>query len=95
MLLPLFVISISIPICFFCLHFLKFHFPKTDVGEDWSFATKLTDLSENLDDENEFGYPDLEIFQVKFLGSTTIDAAKSEEATANAIKSIISTAKGK
>lgn len=65
-----------------------------DAGEDWSFATKLTDLSESFDDNNENGYPDLEIFQVKFLGSAKIDAAKSEEATSSAIKSIISTAKG-
>lgn len=65
-----------------------------DAGEDWAFATKLADLSENMDDENENAFPDLEIFQVKFLGSSTVNAAKSEEATANAIKSIISTAKG-
>lgn len=67
---------------------------KTDVGEDWAFATKLADLSENFEDENENGFSELEIFQVKFIGSTTIHAAKSEEATANAIKTIISTAKG-
>lgn len=74
-------------IVFVCLDY-------TDAGEDWAFATKLADLSENMDDENENAFHDLEIFQVKFLGSSTVNAAKSEEATANAIKSIISTAKG-
>lgn len=92
--------------CFcFCLYF--FHLfvrhiylfvfvfrSKTDVGEDWSFATKLTDLSENFEDENETRYPELEIFQVKFLGCSTIHAPKSEEVTANTIKSIITAAKG-
>ncbi|XP_031624144.1 low density lipoprotein receptor adapter protein 1-A-like [Contarinia nasturtii] len=64
-----------------------------NAGEDWAFATKLTDLSENYEDDCENAYSDLEIFQAKFLGSTTIQAAKSEKATANAIKSIISSAK--
>lgn len=54
----------------------------------------MTDLSENIEDDNENGFPDLEIFQVKFLGITRIDAAKSEQATSSAIKNIISTAKG-
>lgn len=67
---------------------------KTDVGEDWAFATKLTDLSENFEDEHDNRFPELEIFQVKFLGCSKIHAAKSEEATANAIKNIITTAKG-
>lgn len=76
----------------FCL--FLFLINKTDVSEDLSFATKLTDLSENFEDEGEHGYPDLEIFQVKYLGTTTIHAAKSVQATSNAIKSIIATAKG-
>ncbi|XP_055304873.1 low density lipoprotein receptor adapter protein 1-like isoform X2 [Sitodiplosis mosellana] len=63
------------------------------VGEDWAFATKLTDLCENFEDENENGFPELEIFQVKFLGCSTIHAAKSEAVTANTIKSIITAAK--
>lgn len=75
----------------FCLFLFLIH--KTDVSEDLSFATKLTDLS-NFEDESEHGYPDLEIFQVKYLGTTTIHAAKSVQATSNAIKSIIATAKG-
>lgn len=67
----------------------------TDVGENWAFASKLSDLSENFDDDGgENRFSDLEIFTVKFLGSTTVKAAKSDEATANAIKNIISTAKG-
>lgn len=79
----------------YCLFEVRFYLRhKTDVGEDWAFATKLTGLSENFEDENETGYSDLEIFQVKFLGCSTIHAEKSEEATANAIKTIIATAKG-
>lgn len=66
---------------------------KADNGEDWTFATKLTDLSENTD-ENENNGVDLEIFHVKYIGKTAINAPKSEGATANAIKQIISTAKG-
>lgn len=61
-----------------------------NVGEEWTFATKLTDFSE---EDNDNGNSDLEIFSVKFLGCSKINAAKSEEATANAIKNIISTAK--
>lgn len=83
-------------VCLFSIYLFIFLFRwKTDVGtEDWSFSTKLTDLSENFEDEGENGYPELEIFQVKFLGCSTIHAAKSEEATANTIKSIITAAKG-
>lgn len=55
----------------------------------------MKDFTENAEDENDGESPDFEIFQVKFLGSTVIDAPKSEEATANAIKHIITTAKGK
>lgn len=70
-------------------------YSKTDVGEDWAFATKLTEFPENYeDDTNGNGFPDLDIFQVKFLGCTKINAAKNEEATANAIKNILSAAKG-
>lgn len=66
------------------------------MDEDWAFAKKFTEFSDN-NDENEKSneLSDLEIFQVKFLGSTTVDAPKSEKVTANAIKSIITTAKGK
>lgn len=45
-------------------------------------------------------YEDLEdgtepsTFNVKYLGSTVIDAARSEDATAEAVKTVISTAKG-
>lgn len=36
-----------------------------------------------------------EVFTVKYLGNTIIDAARSEEATADAVKSVISLAKSK
>lgn len=63
-------------------------------GENWAFASKLSDLSENFDDDgSENVFSDLEIFSVKFLGCTPVNAAKSEMVTANAIKNIISTAK--
>lgn len=73
-----------------------FHFYlNADVGENWAFASTLSDVSENFDDDaSENGFSNLEIFTVKFLGSTTVQAAKSEIATANAIKNIISAAKG-
>lgn len=66
------------------------------MDDDWGFTEELTDLSENTED-NEKGtdYPDLEIFQVKFLGSMAIDAPQSEKITAHAIKNIISAAKCK
>lgn len=74
-----------------------FYSNKADVGENWAFASKLSDLSENFDEDGgggENGFSDLDIFTVKFLGSASVKAAKSEVTTANAIKNIISAAKG-
>lgn len=65
-----------------------------DNDDDWNFATKLTELSES-NEENGYERHDSDIFHVKFIGKTNIDSPKSEEATAKAIKSIISTAKCK
>lgn len=65
----------------------------TELSEEWALATSLKDLSENhydLDDETES-----ETFSLKYLGNTVIESARSEEATAEAVKAIISTAKGK
>lgn len=87
-------------IALMCLPFFVciFYWNEADVGENWAFASKLSDLSENFDEDGggggENGFSDLDIFTVKFLGSTTVKAAKSEVVTANAIKNIISTAKG-
>lgn len=68
---------------------------QTDVGENWAFASKLSDVSENFEDDGgENRFSDLEIFTVKFLGCTTVKAAKSEIATASAIKNVLSAAKG-
>ncbi|KAJ6597364.1 Low density lipoprotein receptor adapter protein 1 [Pseudolycoriella hygida] len=61
------------------------------LSEEWALATSLKDLSENhydLDDETE-----AETFALKYLGNTVIESASSKEATADAVKSIISTAK--
>lgn len=86
---------------FFCIYqhlsilFYFYFFSRADVGENWAFASKLSDLSENFDEDGgENGFSDLDIFTVKFLGSTSVKTPKSEIVTANAIKNIISTAKG-
>lgn len=63
-----------------------------ELSEEWALATSLKDLSENhcdADDETES-----ETFSLKYLGNTVIESARSEEATAEAVKAIISTAKG-
>ena len=62
-----------------------------ELSEEW--ATSLKDLSENGDDELDCEQ-DTEIFQAKYLGESSIRAPRSVEATAEAVKSIISTAKG-
>lgn len=60
------------------------------MNEEWAFATKLTDLSEN----GECFDSELEIFEVKFLGEMDVDEPRSEKLTAQTIKSLISKAKG-
>lgn len=64
-----------------------------ELSEEWALATNLKDFSGSqddiLDEESEN-----ETFSVKYLGNTVIEAARSEEATAEAVKAIISTAKG-
>lgn len=59
------------------------------MDDDWGCTKELTD--DNI--ENRTDYSDLEIFQVKFVGSTAVDAPQSEKVTAHAIKNIISAAK--
>lgn len=59
------------------------------LSEEWALATSLKDLSECQDD-NDF---EPMIFSVKYLGYTSIEAARSEEATADAIKDVINLAK--
>ncbi|GAB0091256.1 low density lipoprotein receptor adapter protein 1 [Sergentomyia squamirostris] len=59
--------------------------------EEWALATNMRDFNdphEDLDDGSEPA-----TFNVKYLGSTVIDAARSEDATAEAVKTVISTAK--
>lgn len=59
-----------------------------------------TDGGDNDDDTAAINTDDstttstTEKFNVKYLGCTVIDSARSEEATADAIKSVILTAKG-
>lgn len=70
-----------------------FYYSFTELSEEWALATSLKDLSENQydpDDETES-----ETFALKYLGNTVIESARSEEATADCVKAIISTAKGK
>lgn len=64
----------------------------SELSEEWALATNLKDLSGSEDDYEEETEP--EVFTVKFLGNTNIESARSEEATAEAVKAIISTAKG-
>lgn len=77
------------------MYYFRFKF-KSDADDDWTFERNLTEPLDTID-ENEKCHElsDLEIFQVKYLGSTTVDTPKSEKATANAIKSIITSAKCK
>lgn len=65
-----------------------------DNDDDWNFTTKLSELPE-ANDESGFETLDSDIFRVKFIGKAQIDSPKSEEATATAIKAIISSAKCK
>lgn len=61
------------------------------LSEEWALATSLKDFSEQQDDIDNDADP--ETFSIKYLGNTIIESARSEEATAEAIKSVISTAK--
>lgn len=64
-----------------------------ELSEEWSLATSMKDFAVNSDDiDTDSEEPDT--FEVKYLGNTIIDAVRSEEATAEAVKSVISTAKG-
>lgn len=65
----------------------------TELSEEWALATSLKDLSENQYDEDTDD-TEAETFSLKYLGNTVIESARSEEATADAVKAIISTAKG-
>lgn len=85
----------SILINKFCIGLIiRFITIALDNDDDWNFATKLTELSES-NEESAYESHDSDIFHVKFIGKTRIESPKSEEATANAIKTIISTAKCK
>lgn len=67
-------------------------FLRTELNEEWAFATKLKDFGETEDErcDNE-----IDIFEVKFLGSTLIDEPRSETVTANAVKHMVSKTKCK
>lgn len=65
------------------------------LSEEWAFATKLKDFNEAEDDRCDNDLTDIEIFAVKFLGSTLIDEPRSEKVTANAIQHMISKTKCK
>lgn len=64
------------------------------MNDDWSLATSLKDFSEYGEYEVDDDTSDFDIFPVKYLGCTLTELPRSEEATADAIKSIIATAKG-
>lgn len=66
------------------------------MNEEWGFAISLKDFAEYPEDnEIENDSPELEIFQLKYLGSLEVESPKSEEETAAAIKKIISASKSK
>lgn len=61
------------------------------LSEDWGLATSLKDLSDTGDlDEDQ---STTTTFNLKFLGSTPIESEKSKNATAEAIKAVISSSK--
>lgn len=76
-----------------CVIFLSFNF--AGLSEEWAFATKLKDLNETEDDRCDSDLADIDIFAVKFLGSTLIDEPRSEKVTANAVQHMISKTKCK
>lgn len=57
-------------------------------------ATNMKEFAVHSDD-TDADSDEPEMFTVKYLGNTIIDAARSEEATADAVKSVISMAKSK
>ncbi|XP_059618161.1 low density lipoprotein receptor adapter protein 1-B-like [Phlebotomus argentipes] len=59
--------------------------------EEWALATNMRDFNDPHEDLEDGSEPSA--FAVKYLGSTVIDAARSEDATAEAVKTVISTAK--
>ncbi|XP_055713736.1 low density lipoprotein receptor adapter protein 1-like isoform X2 [Phlebotomus papatasi] len=59
--------------------------------EEWALATNMRDFNDPYEDLEDGTEPST--FNVKYLGSTVIDAARSEDATAEAVKTVISTAK--
>lgn len=68
-------------------------FALVELSEEWSLATSMKDFAVNSDDiDTDSEEPDT--FDVKYLGCTIIEAVRSEEATAEAVKSVILTAKG-
>uniref|UniRef100_A0A1L8DN98 Putative low density lipoprotein receptor adaptor protein 1 n=1 Tax=Nyssomyia neivai TaxID=330878 RepID=A0A1L8DN98_9DIPT len=59
--------------------------------EEWALATNMRDFNDPQEDLEDGTDP--ATFFVKYLGCTVIDAARSEDATAEAVKTVISTAK--
>lgn len=72
---------------FLCLFFIE-------LTEEWALATSMKEFAVHSDD-TDADSDEPEVFSVKYLGNTIIDAARSEEATADAVKSVISLGKSK
>lgn len=86
----------------------KLHYKHKKLTEEWALATSMKDLSEassdglnsadDNDDDNHHhdissSSPSITTFDLKYLGSTSIDSEKSKKSTAEAIKSVISLSK--
>lgn len=65
-----------------------------ELTDEWSLATSMKEFAMHPED-TDADSDEPEVFTVKYLGNTIIDAARSEEATADAVKSVISLAKSK
>ena len=72
---------------------LSFPFFLAELCEELALANSIRDFSENHD-ELEDGSNEAISYSVKYLGNTPVPTPRSENATAEAVKSIITAAKG-
>jgi low density lipoprotein receptor adapter protein 1 len=70
---------------------IAFLFP--ELCEEMALTNSIKDFSENHDDIDQNADEAIS-FGVKYLGSKPIESSRSDEQTSEAVKSIITTAKG-